>query len=98
MIGRFYPEANIVHQVDSLIAMNAVVRDGLGASVLPCYWADRDDRLRRIYPEPVEDSDLGLWILAHPDVRRAARVRAFTDFATAAFLADRDLFIGVRAG
>jgi molybdopterin-guanine dinucleotide biosynthesis protein A len=37
---------------------------------------------------------MDLWVLSHPDVRRAARVRAFTAFIADIILADRELFEG----
>jgi len=39
---------------------------------------------------------MDLWILTHPDMRRAAQVRAFTKYIADTFLSDRDLFEGRR--
>ena len=89
-----YPRARTRHRVDSLLLAEALVREGLGASVLPCYWADSAPGLRRLYAAPTPDSGLGLWVLTHPDTRRTARVQAFTRFITQVFLADRALFEG----
>lgn len=94
MIASQFPSAKVHHRVDSLLVASSMVRAGLGVSVFPCYWADQDEELVRIYPEPVEQTALGLWVLTHPDVNRAARVRAFTQFITEIFLSDRDLFEG----
>ena len=44
------------------------------------------------YRKPISDDTLGLWVLVHPDDRRAARVRGFTDFIGNTFQADCDLF------
>ncbi len=92
-----YPDASIVHRTDGMIAMRVLVRAGLGASVLPCYWADHDPGLVRIFPDEPPGPDTGIWVLAHPDVARAARVRAFTGFTAGVIRADRDLFEGRRA-
>lgn len=94
VVASAYPAARVTHRADSLLVLSALVRAGMGASVLPCYWADREPGLRRIYPEPVAGSGLGLWVLTHPDMRGAARVRAFTGFITRALLAEKPRFEG----
>jgi len=96
MITSSFGEARITHRVDDMQTMRTMARAGLGLVVLPCYMADPDPGLRRVVPDPLPGKDLGLWILTHPDVRRVARVRAFTDFISKAILADRDLFEGRR--
>ena len=96
MITRHFPDANIRHRVDSLLDMRALAREGLGIAVLGCFAADPDPTLSRVYPRPITENDMDLWVLSHPDVRLAARVRAFTKFIADAFLADRDLFEGHR--
>lgn len=96
MITNHYPTAHLRHRVDSLVVMRALVRAGLGVTVLGCWTGDSDPRLRRVYARPITDSGLHLWVLSHPDIRRAARVRAFTRFISEAILADRDLFEGRR--
>jgi DNA-binding transcriptional LysR family regulator len=96
MISNYFPTAKVFHRVDSLLVLNSLVRAGMGASVFPCYWADTEAGLRRVYRKPISDDTLGLWVLVHPDARRAAKVRAFTDFISNAFQADRDLFEGLR--
>lgn len=79
--GRF-PTASIRHRVDGLFMQNAFVREGMGVAALPCYWADRDPAIRRIYRKPYSPNGLGFWVLIHPDMRRTARVRAFVDFVS----------------
>jgi DNA-binding transcriptional LysR family regulator len=98
MITGSFPQARIRHRVDDMQAMCAMTRCGLGLAVLPCYMADPDRGLVRAIPEPATDRSLGLWVLTHPDVKRVARVRAFTEFIAKAILADRDLFEGRRPG
>jgi len=67
------------YRVDSLAGMHAAVRAGSGLAVLPCYLGDADPDLQRV-GEPVADLAIDLWLLTHPDLREAARVRAFTAF------------------
>lgn len=87
-----FPTAKIRHRVDGLVVLNALVREGFGVAVLACYWADAEPDLQRIYPDPVMQDVLGLWVLSHPDMRRTARVRAFTKFITEVLLGDRERF------
>jgi DNA-binding transcriptional LysR family regulator len=96
MILNHFPTAQIRHRADSLLDMRSLARAGLGVAVIGCFAADPDPGLRRVYPEAITDNKMDLWVLSHPDLWRAARVRAFTSFIADAFLADRDLFEGRR--
>jgi DNA-binding transcriptional LysR family regulator len=93
---RHYPKARIRHRVDDMLAMCAMARSGMGAVMLPCYVGDSDASLRRIVKAPITDGAMDLWVLSHPDVRRSARVRAFTAFIADSILAHRELFEGGR--
>lgn len=64
-----------VCRLDSVLAMYAAVRSGVGVAVLPCYIADADTELMRL-GNPLDDVAVGLWLLTHPDLRHTARVRA----------------------
>ncbi len=94
LITGTYPGARIRHRADGFLALNALVKAGLGVSVLPCYWADSEPGLLRLYPDSAPIGGHGLWLLAHPDLRSSARVRAFLEMATSALLADRAAFEG----
>ncbi len=67
------------YRVDSLLGMLAAARDGAGLAVLPCYLADSDERLVRI-GEAIPALSTDLWLLTHPDLRKTARILAFSDF------------------
>ncbi len=69
----------IVYRADSVLAINAAARAGMGVAALPCYLGDADPDLRRI-GEPCEELEVPLWLLTHPDLKRVARVRAVLDF------------------
>jgi len=75
--------------------MRAMVRAGLGVSILPCYTADPDPGLRRIDPAPLIDSRFDMWVLHHPNARR---MRVFAEFVTDRIRSDLDLFEGRRRG
>jgi DNA-binding transcriptional LysR family regulator len=96
LITGAFPEARIKHRVDSTVAMQSMVRHGLGIAVLPCYTADRDPGLRRILPDLLSEGTPDLWVLHHPDVRRVSRVSLFADFITDVIRSDLDLFEGRR--
>lgn len=69
------------YRVDSLQGMQAAVREGIGAAVLPCYVCDADQRLVRL-GEPIMPMAADLWLLTHPDLRQVVRVSAFTEFVS----------------
>jgi len=98
LIAAKFPDARIRHRTDDMLAIAAMARAGLGLVVLPCYVGDPDPGLRRVVPEPAHEHNMDLWVLSHPDLRRAARVRAVTEFIGDCVSADRDLFEGRRPG
>jgi DNA-binding transcriptional LysR family regulator len=66
-------------RVNSLVAMQAAAREGIGVALLPCYLGDVDAELSRVRG-PIAEMAVSLWVLIHPDLRRTARVRTFVDF------------------
>jgi hypothetical protein len=47
------------------------------------------------HSRPIEvPAGLSLWVLTHADLRRTARIRAFTDFVVDALSRERDLLEG----
>ena len=94
IIYKSFPKARIKHKVDDMQTMRAMVRNGLGVAIFPCYMADTDNGLRRAIPAPIEDNGRGLWILYHTDMKRVTRLKRFTDFISNAIIEDRDLFEG----
>ncbi len=67
---------------NSVMGIFDLVRSGLGIAVLPCYLGENSSELSRVH-EPDAAFNTDLWILAHPDIRRSAKVHAFFEFATA---------------
>jgi DNA-binding transcriptional LysR family regulator len=68
----------IAVRCDSLVTARELSAAGIGRAVLPRYLGDVDSRLRFVSPTDIASE---LWILAHADLARSARVRAFTTFA-----------------
>ena len=78
--GTFLPSTRPKHRVDSMSAMHAMVREGLGVSILPCYTADLDGSLRRLDPTPLIDPKFDIWVLYHRDARRTRRLQLLQTF------------------
>ncbi|AMJ59078.1 LysR family transcriptional regulator [Bosea sp. PAMC 26642] len=75
---RVAPE-RIALRSSAVLGLTEAVEQGLGIGPLPCFIADqRPGLIRLMQPDP--DFSTGLWILTHPDIRHAPRVRAFMDF------------------
>ncbi|WP_421979886.1 LysR family transcriptional regulator [Roseibium sp.] len=72
-------KANVII-VNTMMSVFDMVGVGAGVAVMPCYLGERHPELVRIH-EPDASAGWHLWLLAHPDVRRSARVNAFYEFA-----------------
>jgi DNA-binding transcriptional LysR family regulator len=92
------PPERVRLRINTVLGLREAVAAGLGVGPLPCFEGDGDAGLRRLTgPEPELRSDL--WLLTHPELRRAARVRAFMDHMAAAVVPMRAAFEGRgRAG
>jgi DNA-binding transcriptional LysR family regulator len=73
------PNARVVFAANSRHIQYAACKAGLGAAILPCLSADRDPALLRLLP-PERVRSVPLWLVAHRDLIRTARVRAVMDF------------------
>jgi DNA-binding transcriptional LysR family regulator len=80
----------IAYRANSLLALRAAARAGMGVAALPCYLADPDSALRRVQA-PLADMEVSLWLLTHPDLRRVARIRTVLDFLAHHFAKQRPL-------
>ncbi|MBS0476697.1 MAG: LysR family transcriptional regulator [Proteobacteria bacterium] len=69
------------------------IADGIGHGVLPCFIADPDPALIRLFgPEPVLNREL--WMVIHPDARAQPRVASTADWLVEHFRADAARFAG----
>ena len=66
--------------VSTVMGVYDAVRSGLGLAVLPIYLGDQSPGLIRL-DAPDLRNVWDLRLLAHPDVRRSARVHAFFEYA-----------------
>jgi DNA-binding transcriptional LysR family regulator len=90
------PASEITLRADSLLGLCHAARAGLGLAALPCYLGDSTPGLVCVH-EPIAAMETALWILTHEDLRRAARIRAFTEFVANAFGRRRALLEGAQA-
>ena len=88
------PEAAFVYRANSLVNQLVAARLGIGLALLPCYLGDDDETLVRAMREPVSDLEGELWIVAHPDLKGTARVRAFFDVVGEGLSRERPVFEG----
>lgn len=81
------------YRSNSLLAQVSAAEAGMGIAVLPCFAGDTSSMLHRL--EPVDISlSTNLWILTHPDLKRAARIKAFIDFISVSLRKKRKLLAG----
>lgn len=74
---------NICMRCDSFVTMRVAAEASIGVALLPCFLGDDSGDLVRV-EELHPGLNTGLWLLAHPDLARSARVTAFIEhFKTA---------------
>jgi DNA-binding transcriptional LysR family regulator len=76
--GSYVEPRTVCARCDSFVGVLSLAQAGVGLALLPCLLGDASARLQRA-AEPIADIATGLWILAHPDLARSARVHAFID-------------------
>ncbi len=76
------PTESIALRADSLVSLQRAALAGLGFAILPCYLGDSTPGLEKIEHPEISALKTGVWVLSHEDLRRTARVNAFTAFAS----------------
>ncbi|MEA1830764.1 LysR family transcriptional regulator [Methylobacterium durans] len=82
-------------RLNTVLGLAEAVEAGIGIGPLPCMQGDASPTLFRLGP-PEPDLASTLWLLTHPDLRHAPRVRAFMDFMAEETAPMRPLFAGAR--
>lgn len=90
---RLEPRPRFVYRANSLLAQIGAAEAGMGVAMLPCFAGDVSANLRRLAP-PEPGLQSALWLLTHPDLRRAARIKAFIDFMASALRRKRRVLAG----
>jgi DNA-binding transcriptional LysR family regulator len=78
---------------DSIAAVVTAVAHGVGCGSMPCFAADGDPRFERL-PGTWQETDVQIWLLTHPDLRRSARVRACLQFFGSRLAAESARLLG----
>ena len=87
-------EESLVFQCRASRSVVNAAAAGVGATFLPCYVGDADERLARA-SDTVSRLDMSLWVLTHPDLRNTARVRVLMSHLYTELGARADLFAGL---
>ncbi len=89
------PSQAISTIVDTFPAMVTCAKAGLGVALLPCSLADREPALLR-RELPGDRLETSVWILTHPEIRNAARIKAFMAFMGKALRKERPVLEGLQ--
>lgn len=73
------PNINIVHSANTLSAVIAAVRAGMGAAVIPCLIGDAMSGLVQLFP-PIDELTTPGWLVTTNSARQQPHVRALLDF------------------
>ncbi len=92
-VNEHFPDARCAARLDSIFNLFEAAKAGLGIAELPCRIASADPCLVRLPSFETEKYD-DVWILYHRDMRHMTRLRAFSDFLTKVFVAEKHLFMG----
>ncbi len=87
------PEAEIVARNNSVLGLVYAAKSGIGLAPLPTALGDSESDLVRVLG-PIPELSRSWRLLAHPDVRRTARVSAFFDFISGEIDALRPVLTG----
>ncbi|MGY3945452.1 LysR family transcriptional regulator [Aeromonas tecta] len=74
LCGEPLHEPNVVLQCNAQLPLLAAARQGLGIALLSTFLADQEPDLVRILPSLADPVDI--WLVLHPDLQKASRVRA----------------------
>jgi DNA-binding transcriptional LysR family regulator len=77
-----YPKLAPRHKAGNLLAVAGAVVNGLGVGIVPLAVL-RDHPQVVLLDGPLPELDIGLWMLAHPDTRYLARMKAMFAFLRA---------------
>jgi len=91
-LARHGDGATVVVRGNSLLSVSSAAAEGLGLAVLPCWLAEPDPRLQRLSATNVTSGSV--YLVAHPEVAKIARVRTVMDFLIDVVQRDRALLAG----
>jgi molybdate transport repressor ModE-like protein len=92
-LAQMLPLEQVTLRFSGLLMVRSACAQGLGLAVLPCFLGDAEPGLVRI-GEPVPECDSELWLLSHPELREAVRVKALRQWLLKALSARAPLLAG----
>ncbi len=92
-IARNYLPFSSKHKIMSASIQGEACRQGLGVSMLPCFYGETLEGVVRLPPYTSEHK-FDLWILSHPDMRKNAKIQTFVRFMTERIMSKRALIEG----
>ncbi len=87
--------APVILRASNMPMRLGAIRAGAGRGILPCFVGDEDPLLERVTPL-IPELAAEYWVIVHRDLRRAACVRAVSDWIRALFDERRDALAGNR--
>lgn len=90
---RPFPNAKVRHWIEDEMMFIEMLRGGHGMAVFPVVCTTLYPDLVRVPGTPVLP-DRSLWLLLHPDLKNAARIRALVDFLADEFQKLKPHFVG----
>lgn len=84
---------SLVMKANTMATLAGAIEAGVGAGLLPCFIGEGLKNVHRLARVEL-DTSIGIWVLTHPDIKRAARVRAFLEFFGAELTKKRKLIEG----
>jgi DNA-binding transcriptional LysR family regulator len=81
--GEPVTNGRVVLEANTMLAIRAAAANGMGIALLSPHLAAEEPRLVGIWPD--REQEFNIWLVAHPDVYKAARVRAVMDAMIEAF-------------
>lgn len=88
-----YPDTRVAMYLDDMIAMQGILRMGLGATRMVCFLGDHDPDLARVPDLPLMPY-APIWVLTHADLRHVPRIAVFTRYMSDALRAGSAAFGG----
>ena len=78
-IAREYPKLPSKHKIANTLIQAEACKQGMGVSIMPCFFGDSQHELVRVPPYTSEGKH-DFWILNHPDMNQNTKIRTFIDF------------------
>ena len=88
-----FPDIPARGKLNNAALQAEAAKQGMGLATLPCFVGDSIEGLCRI-PDTEPYMNYDIWLLSHPDLRDAARLRTFRNFIVEVFENKRSLLTG----